>query len=303
MTEKNIQKPKKLITIYDFIGGGCVGVTQVLVGQPFDLIKVRLQTQGGQALLLAKKILAEGGPAAFYKGTLSPLIGMSFCIALQFTGFNLAQRFIAKAKYNGNTEKLKVSDLVIAGFFSGICYTWIMSPMELFRIKMQVVSEKGPKYVSSIDAAINITKTQGFSGVYFGYIATTIRECIGSAVYFAVYESLINKSLPHHNMNRKEIPLYKSFLFGGLAGVLLWGTIFPLDVIKSRQQGSDFVNTPYRSLINTGKTVFKEKGLRGLYAGLETCLVRAFIVNAASFVCYEVVMKKLRVIQQRRENK
>ena len=42
---------------------------------------------------------------------------------------------------------------MFAGSLSALFYTWILSPMELFRIKMQVKSTGGAKYSSSIDAA------------------------------------------------------------------------------------------------------------------------------------------------------
>lgn len=296
-TDNKIEK-KPLITIIDFLGGAAAGVTQILVGQPFDIVKVRMQCNGGSAMENVKEI-AKGGPLAFYKGTLSPLLAMSFCIALQFSGNNFAQRFIAKHKYDGKTEKLQLHDLMLAGFFSGFCYTWVLSPMELFRIKMQVQSKEGvgPKYLSSIDAGVKIFREQGIRGSYFGYFGSTVRECFGSAIYFGVYESLMLLQLPKYNNNRKEVPTWKIMLFGGLAGFLLWTAVYPADIIKTRQQGSNFTNTPYRSFLRTGKTLFKEKGFAGMYSGLIPCQLRAIVVNAASFVVYEFtvdLLKKMR---------
>jgi hypothetical protein len=51
-------------------------------GQPFDIVKVRLQTtsQYTSALDAATKIYKNEGPLAFYKGTLTPLIGIGACV-------------------------------------------------------------------------------------------------------------------------------------------------------------------------------------------------------------------------------
>lgn len=61
---------------------------QVIVGQPFDIVKVRLQTQttaqysgAGDCFM---QILKSEGPLAFYKGTLSPLLGVGAAVSIQF---------------------------------------------------------------------------------------------------------------------------------------------------------------------------------------------------------------------------
>lgn len=47
-----------------------------------DIVKVRLQTttQYSSALDCATKIFKNEGPFAFYKGTLTPLIGIGACV-------------------------------------------------------------------------------------------------------------------------------------------------------------------------------------------------------------------------------
>jgi Mitochondrial carrier protein len=50
---------------------------------PADIVKVRLQTtnQYSSALDCAAKILRNEGPLAFYKGTLTPLVGIGACVS------------------------------------------------------------------------------------------------------------------------------------------------------------------------------------------------------------------------------
>jgi solute carrier family 25 (mitochondrial carnitine/acylcarnitine transporter), member 20/29 len=60
----------------------------VLVGHPFDLIKVRLQTaEKGvytSALDVAKKSLARDGFKGLYRGVSAPLIGVTPMFAVSF---------------------------------------------------------------------------------------------------------------------------------------------------------------------------------------------------------------------------
>ncbi|KAG7110251.1 Mitochondrial glycine transporter YMC1 like protein [Verticillium longisporum] len=85
-----------LQTAKDLFSGAAGGITQVLVGQPFDIVKVRLQTSTAHtsALEAATAIYKNEGPLAFYKGTLTPLIGIGACVSIQFGAFHQARRYL-----------------------------------------------------------------------------------------------------------------------------------------------------------------------------------------------------------------
>lgn len=70
MSDDSITRKLKDITA-GFVGGAA----QVLIGQPFDLVKVRIQTGQYKTPLEAfTKTLATEGPLAFYRGTSGPLL-------------------------------------------------------------------------------------------------------------------------------------------------------------------------------------------------------------------------------------
>lgn len=60
-----------------------------------DIVKVRLQTtqEYSGALDCARKIWKTEGPLAFYKGTLTPLIGIGACVCLFSLLFSLVMKF------------------------------------------------------------------------------------------------------------------------------------------------------------------------------------------------------------------
>lgn len=61
-----------------------------------DIVKVRLQTtsQYKSALDCATQIFKKEGPAAFYKGTLTPLIGIGACVNAPLPGFQITTQLI-----------------------------------------------------------------------------------------------------------------------------------------------------------------------------------------------------------------
>ncbi|KAK5169310.1 hypothetical protein LTR04_005697, partial [Oleoguttula sp. CCFEE 6159] len=109
----------------------------------------------------------------------------------------------------------------------------------------------------------------------------------------------------------------KVLLCGGLAGVVTWTSVFPLDVIKTRVQTQAFfeivVSTPVEEelLLGSGQSAakgfsrrlgavevarraYRSEGARVFFRGLGVCSVRAFVVNAVQWAVYEWMMRLLK---------
>ena len=296
----SLERKSNLMSFNDFLSGSIAGVVQVLLGQPLDMMKVRMQTNPSEYKALiqtGKKIFHSEGFLGFYKGTISPLCGISFCVAIQFSSNEAAKNFFMNRNYsdksNKNTNKLPVLQYIYSGIFAGFCNAFVMSPIELFRIKMQVQSkDSAVQYNGTVDCAKKIFQNYGIRGVYQGLCSTILRECPAYAIYFGVYETLMQKSLEKYK-TKSEIPLSHIMTFGALSGVLLWVGTFPFDVIKSRIQADNIDERKYKSIVQTFNYILKENGVGGLYKGLPPCLVRAPFINAATFLTFEIASKHL----------
>ena len=289
-----MEEKKKLMSLNDFISGSVAGVVQVLLGQPFDMVKVRLQTQSDKYKSPSdcfKTTLKNEGPSAFYKGTLSPLLGISLCVAVQFGSNELAKNFFKKNSKGGN---LAVKDYMFCGMFAGFCNSFVMSPVELIRIKLQVQgnSSSGNKYTGTFDCVNKIFKQYGIRGIYQGFSATLFREIPAYAVYFGVYESLMARSEKKYGQ-RKNIPLANVMSFGAMSGFFLWLCTFPNDVVKSCMQADSLDKRKYPTIISSIATINRESGIKGFFKGLSPCLMRSAPINAATFLTFEVTHKFL----------
>ena len=82
-------------------------------------------------------------------------------------------------------------------------------------------------------------------------------------------------------------------LAGGVAGVVTWGSIYPLDVIKTVLQAQPWSKSltgtvagiqPTRTTVEVALHILETGGVTAFYRGFGICSIRAFIVNAVQ-VC------------------
>ncbi|OAK95269.1 mitochondrial carrier protein-like protein [Phaeosphaeriaceae sp. SRC1lsM3a] len=281
----------------DLFAGAVGGVAQVLIGQPFDIVKVRLQTtqQYSGALDAATQIYKNEGALAFYKGTLTPLIGIGACVSVQFGGFHYARRaFEARNTANHGSSQLSYSQYYAAGAFAGISNTVLSSPIEHIRIRLQTQPHGANRlYNGPIDCVRKLSAHQGvLGGVYRGTAVTFLREAQAYGVWFTTFEYLMNTDAKRNNIKREEISTLKVAFYGGLAGEMLWLSSYPFDVVKSKMQTDGFGQAmKYKSMRDCFAQTWRVEGMGGFWRGIGPTLLRAMPVSAGTFATVEVTMR------------
>lgn len=125
------------------------------------MLKVRLQTapQGTYKGMgdCAMQIIKNDGPLGFYKGTLTPLLGVGLCVSIQFGVVEAVKRefAIANAKaanvapgneaLSGVGPKafpLTSPQLYAAGVSAGVANSIVAGPVEHIRIRLQTQATK-----------------------------------------------------------------------------------------------------------------------------------------------------------------
>ncbi|KAK9481196.1 mitochondrial carrier domain-containing protein [Lipomyces japonicus] len=290
-----------LRVLKDITAGTCGGIAQVLVGQPFDTAKVRLQSAApgtySGALDVAKKLIANEGPLAFYKGTLTPLVGVGACVSMQFGVFEGTKRYFARQnKKNGLAPDLSYGQFYLAGSIAGIANTLLATPIEHVRIRLQTqTSTTPPQFKGPVDVIKQLTKHNGIAGVFRGFTPTLIREAHGLGIYFLAYEYLVKRDAKANSITRTEIPGWRLCIYGGGAGYAMWLTSYPIDVVKSRMQ-TDAIDRAGRTFANTidcTKQTFRSFGIKGFFRGFVPTMLRAAPVNASTFYAFELAMRAM----------
>lgn len=97
----------------------------------------------------------------------------------------------------------------------------------------------------------------------------------------------------HYSRGKKYNEKLSSLISGGLAGIAVWASMYPVDYAKTRIQSDSLTEPVYRSATQCLVSEVKAKGLPVMFTGFPLMVARAFVVNAAGFMCFEYAKKIL----------
>ncbi|KAI5862053.1 mitochondrial carrier [Durotheca rogersii] len=288
-----------------FAAGGFGGVCAVVVGHPFDLVKVRLQTAdkgvySSAVDVVRKSIARDGLRQGLYAGVSAPLVGVTPMFAVSFWGYDLGKQLVTTVSAPSPTGTLSIGQISAAGFFSAIPMTAITAPFERVKVILQVQGQRlkpgeEPKYKGGLDVVRQLYREGGVRSVFRGSAATLARDGPGSAAYFAAYEYIKRRLTPRDPATgapKGELSLTAITCAGGAAGIAMWIPVFPIDTVKSRLQtaeGNVSVGGVVRELYARG-------GVKAFFPGFGPALARAVPANAATFLGVELAHQALKKV-------
>ncbi|KAL8997785.1 MAG: hypothetical protein Q9169_003034 [Polycauliona sp. 2 TL-2023] len=284
-----------------FGAGGVGGVCAVLVGHPFDLVKVRLQTAekgvySGAIDVVRRTVAREGLVRGLYAGVSAPLVGVTPMFAVSFWGFDVGKSLVRSFSPSTDAQTpFTIAQISTAGFFSAIPMTLITAPFERVKVLLQIQGQKNlapgekPKYSGGVDVVRQLYKEGGIKSVFRGSAMTLARDGPGSAAYFATYEYVKRRLTPKDEAGNLsgELSLTAVMAAGGAAGVAMWIPVFPIDTVKSRLQSADGRPT----IGGTIGGLWRSGGFKAFFPGIGPAMARAVPANAATFLGVELAHK------------
>jgi solute carrier family 25 carnitine/acylcarnitine transporter 20/29 len=292
---------------------------KVMIIQPFDLVRFRIQSSHEHQISIRKlihKIINKEGLITFLKGSNATAAGVFISSFIQFTSYQAAYKhflnlYLIRNNVRNNHDigifeiinnnkienKTFIRDYSIlcglSGLLSGIMLSIFTSPIDNIRIKLQssqnliCVDNRQYKINSTLDCMSNILKHHGIKGFYIAFPVAFLRESIASTIYFATFEYFRSKERLY---NCKDLTMLKSFLVGALAGGLNWLITFPIDVVKTKRI-SDTIehknNRIYKNSLDCFKQIWNRYGLRGFYNGFSVVFIRGLIVNGVVLTSFD----------------
>ncbi|KAF3792229.1 Mitochondrial carnitine/acylcarnitine carrier-like protein [Nymphaea thermarum] len=284
----------------DLTAGTIGGAAQLIVGHPFDTVKVKLQSQPaalpGQpptyagAIDAVKKTLSAEGPRGLYKGMGVPLATVAAFNAVLFSVRGQMESLLRSEP----GAPLTVGQQTICGLGAGVAVSFLACPTELIKCRQaqSALASAAVKYGGPMDVARHVLRSEGgMVGLFKGLVPTLAREVPGNAVLFGTYE-LLKQSLAG-GKDTSKLGQGSLMLAGGLGGASFWLAVYPTDVVKSVIQVDDYKNPKYSGSIDAFKKILRSEGVKGLYRGFGPAMVRSIPANAACFLAYELTRSSL----------
>lgn len=288
----------------DVVAGTLGGVAGITACQPFDTVKVRLQTQlhssqvkYGGAIDCARSIIRLEGFRAFYKGMVAPLISNAPINAIVFGAERTITRQLRKHRDTFGFDP--VIQHMVAGAAAGLMQTFISAPAELIKVRLQVArGTSNPLYNGNIQCAKYLYKRGGIKGLYRGFWITACRDGPAFGMYFWTYD-IVKMMFQRRHAEKLQVPVehcpmlpsWQLMMSGGIAGTISWALFHPVDVIKSCVQAlPDSMPEAERTVAAVCRAGYKREGWRFFFRGYVATLTRAFPNNAVCFLVYEWIV-------------
>lgn len=234
----------------DFVAGTIAGMAGLVVGFPFDTVKVRFQSPAissryNSTWNALSTIIREERFFGLFKGITSPLATVALMNGLVFASY----RFLMKLQLEHADAVPTLGQIALAGAGSGIISSIITTPTELIKIRQQSLLVP----TTARQVSWQIFRESGICGLYRGLTATALRDT-GYGAYFFAYEATCRlfSSPPSIDPTSTDLMAHVEkevstlswpalLLAGGVAGIVGWVVTFPLDVVKTRVQGSQAI--------------------------------------------------------------
>ncbi|KAI6589852.1 Amino-acid transporter arg-13 [Pyricularia oryzae] len=300
-------RPAATEAVEDVLYGSIAGIVGKYIEYPFDTVKVRLQSQpdhvplryNGPLDCFRQSIRADGF-LGLYRGITAPLVGAAVETSSLFFFERLARELVFVSGYCPRGELLPLPALWVTGAMSGAFTSFLLTPIELVKCKIQVPDAGAQKAPLKPLAVIrDVFRHQGLAGFWRGQTGTLIREAGGSAAWFGSKETT-SKLMRDHNVRNAvtdaerearrtgPLPLWQQALAGASAGMSYNFLFFPADTIKSRMQTAPFgQSVANHTFWKETVSLWNQAGLKGFYRGCGITVARSAPSSAFIFMVYD----------------
>ncbi|RSL57268.1 Amino-acid transporter arg-13 [Fusarium duplospermum] len=295
--------------IEDVLCGSIAGAVGKYIEYPFDTVKVRLQSQPDHLPLrytgpldCFRQSIKSDGFLGLYRGISAPLVGAAAETSSLFVFESLGRELFFLSGYASREKGLSLPDLWMTGAFSGAFTSFVLTPIELVKCKIQAPglgdgSSRAP--LRPIPVIKEVFRHEGLRGFWHGQLGTLIREAGGGSAWFGAKETVTTmfyqaKTKKATSETEKQkildtpLPLWQQAVAGASAGVSYNFLFFPADTIKSRMQTAPVGDLrERRTFWNEGSALWRQHGLRGMYRGCGITCLRSAPSSAFIFMVYD----------------
>lgn len=240
---------------------------------------------GAGIYLYFKTIVKNEGYRALFKGLGPNLLGVAPYRAIYFFSYANSKVFLTRF-ISEERPLLHVCSAFIAGF-SAVTVT---NPIWFVKTRLQL--DETRRGLSTLEVVQKILREKGPLGFYKGISASYFG--IGeSAICFAIYERLKTISNRQINDDSTYVKFLSYFTSAGFSKTLASCLFYPHEVARTRLREE---GNKYTGFFQTLALVVREEGIRGLYKGMATHMVRQIPNTAIVLTTYELIVNYFKIV-------
>jgi len=227
------------------VAGGVAGTSADVALFPIDTVKTRLQSAQG--------FWRSGGFRGIYRGLSAAAAGSAPGSAIFFGSYTLVTGELKRLSPTTPDPIVHMSAATCGGVVAAV----VRVPTEVVKQRVQA-----GLYRHGTEAVAGIVRTEGYGGLWRGYLSTLAREIPFSLVQFPLYEFL---KTSYSDVKGAPPKPWEAALVGSVAGAIAAGITTPLDLAKTRIMLS---NDPNMGTVTMLRQIYREEGFMRLFSGI-----------------------------------
>ena len=182
--------PDEITPPQRMLAGALAGATAQAVIYPLELVKTRLAVcPGGTYRGISdtiRKVYAQEGWRAFYRGMLPSMLGILPYAGVDITAFELLKEWLLD-EYDGAPPPQMILG---AGMLSSSLAQFSAYPLALVRTRLQAQGMGGQrsKYTGMVDVLTKTYRREGFRGLYKGSLTNLAKLAPAAGISWFVFE-------------------------------------------------------------------------------------------------------------------
>ncbi|XP_006771653.1 PREDICTED: solute carrier family 25 member 45 isoform X2 [Myotis davidii] len=198
--------PGWTMPVEEFVAGWISGALGLVLGHPFDTVKVRLQTQSTYRGIIdcTVKTYRHESILGFFKGMSFPIASIAVVNSVLFGVYsNALLALTATSHHERRLQPPSYTHVFIAGCTGGFLQAYCLAPFDLIKVRLQNQTEPRarhggppPRYRGPVHCAASIFQEEGPRGLFRGAWALTLRDTPTLGIYFVSYEWLCRQATP-----------------------------------------------------------------------------------------------------------
>lgn len=293
---------------------------------PLDRVKILFQASNPQfarytgswfgVITAMRDIYTNEGPVGLFRGHSATLLRIFPYAGIKFVAYEQIRTLLIRS----HDQETPIRRL-LSGSLAGVTSVFFTYPLEVIRVRLAFETRKdgrsslteickriyGEQSTAALTSDANavvkaVVPRSGLTNFYRGFSPTIMGMLPYAGMSFLTHDTagdlLRHPSIAAHTTlpqppsapPNRPAPLrsWAELLSGGIAGLVSQTASYPLEVVRRRMQVGGAVGDGHRlTIAETGRTIFREKGVRGFWVGLSIGYVKVVPMVAVSFWVYE----------------